>query len=188
MARSLEQLQKQYNFASSSQNNKGMPPMGGPGPGRHGPRGMAKGKPKNTKNTIIRMFKYVEKYKFRLIGVIFLMLTSTVTSLIGSFMLAPIINKITLFVAPLDASEMSLMERFSDSAISKFRDTFLSGLNAAAGENSMQSVMVYILGALIILLTVVLSLHILGVFTIPAPLTVLILCLVYASMGAGLFV
>ena len=155
MARSLQELQKQYNFASSSQNTKGMPPMRGPGPGRGpGARGMAKGKPKNTRNTIIRMFKYVEKYKFRLIGVIFLMLTSTLTSLIGSFMLAPIINKITLFVAPLDASEMSFMERFSDSAISKFRDTFLSGLNKAAGENTMQSVMVYILGALIILLAV----------------------------------
>ena len=62
MDRSLQELQKKYNFASSSQNANGMPPMRGPGPGRGpGARGMAKGKPKNTRNTIIRMFKYVEK-------------------------------------------------------------------------------------------------------------------------------
>lgn len=156
MARTLSELQKQYNSGSSLQNNNRMP-MGGPGgrgPGGPGGRGMAKGKPKNTRSTIIRMFKYVEKYKFRLIGVIVLMLTSTVTSLIGSFMLAPIINKITLFIAPFDATEMSLMERLSDTGISRFRDVFLSKLAAAAGEDTVQGVMVYILGALIILLLV----------------------------------
>ena len=46
MARSLTELQKQYNSSASAE-KRGMPMMRGPG----GPRGMGKGKPKNTKNT-----------------------------------------------------------------------------------------------------------------------------------------
>ena len=62
MARNLKELQKQYN-ASAAPGKPGMPM--GRGPGRGGPPGMgAKGKPKNTKHTIKRLFKYVEKYKF----------------------------------------------------------------------------------------------------------------------------
>ena len=50
MARSLNELQKQYN-SSASQGKPGMPPMAGPRGG--GPRGpqMAKGKPKNRRQT-----------------------------------------------------------------------------------------------------------------------------------------
>ncbi len=152
MARTLNELQKQYN--SSASVKPGMPPMGGPGRGPGGPRGMAKGKPKNTKHTIKRLFKYVEKYKFRLLAVLFFMLLSTVTNLIGSFMLAPIINKITLFVAPQDAAGMSFMEKLSDNAISNFSSTALSGLNEYFGTDGMGAVLVYIVAALIILISV----------------------------------
>lgn len=152
MARTLEELQKQYNSSASAK--PGMPPMGGPGRGPGGGRGMAKGKPKNTKHTIKRLFKYVEKYKFKLLTVIFLMLLSTVTNLIGSFMLAPIINKITLFVAPQDAAGMSVMEKLSDNVISNFSNTALSGLNKYFGTDGMGEVLVYIIAALIILISV----------------------------------
>ena len=54
MARNLQELQKQYNSSASAE-KRGMPMMRGPG----GPRGMGKGKPKNTKNTIKRLFTYV---------------------------------------------------------------------------------------------------------------------------------
>ena len=94
MARTLEQLQKQYN-SSASQMKKGggMPPPPGPGGrGRH-PHGMG-GKPKNTKQTIRRLLGYLSPYKFRLVLVVLTMLLSTVASLIGSFMLAPILNRI----------------------------------------------------------------------------------------------
>ncbi len=153
MARTLEQLQKQYN-STANELKRGMPmgPRGGGPGGPHG-RGMAKGKPKNTKNTIKRMFKYVEEYKFRLACVILLMLTSTVTNLIGSFMLAPIINKLTLAVAPLDATDMSFMEKLSDNVISGFVNSFMTGLEEKI-QLPFAEVMVYVLAALIILLFV----------------------------------
>ena len=87
MARTLNELQKQYNSSASNQKPGGMPPMGGPGrgPGRGGPPGaMAKSKPKDTKQTIKRLCKYISKYKFRIFTVAFCMLISTVATLIGS--------------------------------------------------------------------------------------------------------
>ena len=89
--RTLESLQKQY--ARTIEAPKRGPGMGGRrGPGPGAPR--AKGKPKNTKKTIGRILKYVAKYKIHLIIVFLCMLVSTLTSLCGSYMLAPIINRI----------------------------------------------------------------------------------------------
>ena len=156
MARNLKELQKQYNM-SAAPGKPGMPPMGGPGrgPGRGGPPGMGpKSKPKNTKNTIKRLLKYVEKYKFHLLTVALCMLVSTVTNLIGSFMLAPIINKITFYVAPSIASKLSITERISDSAISKFKDSLFSGIEKALGGNAAAEVFAYILAAITILISV----------------------------------
>ena len=100
--RNLEELQKKYNkSAASSKGFRGMFP--GPGPG--GPRGMGKGrvgKPKNALNTIKRLISYVAKYKFRLILVVLLMFISTGTSLVGSYMLRPIINNAVALSTPVD--------------------------------------------------------------------------------------
>ncbi len=94
--RSLEELQKQYT-SSAPANGKGGP--GGPGrpmgPGRGGPmRGRMGGKPKDTKKTLMRMFGYLGKFKLRLLAVLFCMLGSTLTALVASFMLSPVINRI----------------------------------------------------------------------------------------------
>lgn len=90
MARSLEELRKQYAHSSSSAHGRG--PMGGP---RGGPRGVRKkGKPKNIKNSVKRMLSYVAPYKLQLIIVALCMLVSTATSLAGAYMLRPIINNI----------------------------------------------------------------------------------------------
>lgn len=154
MARNLEELQKQYN-SSASAGKGGMPPMGGPGgPGGPRPRGMSKGKPKNTKATILRLLGYVKKYKFSLILVAFCMLLSTVTSLIGSFMLAPIINKITFYISPALASKLSLTERISDSAIGGFKNLFFGGVEKALGGNAKAEVLAYVLAAIVILISV----------------------------------
>ena len=91
MARSLEQLQKQYNKHATQQRRRG------PGGGRGGPRIQGGGKMKNSRATIARMLSYLKPYKFRLVAVLVCMLCSTVTSLLGSYMLAPIINKLTVF-------------------------------------------------------------------------------------------
>lgn len=149
MARSLTELQKQYNSSASAE-KRGMPMMRGPG----GPRGMGKGKPKNTKNTIKRLFQHVGHYKVQLVCVLFLMLVSTVTSLIGSFMLAPIINKLVLYVSPNEAANLSLMERFSDNVISSFANTLSGALESVAAKYEFGAVMVYIAAALAILVGV----------------------------------
>ena len=104
MARSLENLQKQYNSAASSTMGRGPGGPGGPGrgPGR-GPGGGGgrmsatngfKGKPANTKATILRIFSYVARYWKRLILVFMCMILSTAATLAGSYMLRPIINHI----------------------------------------------------------------------------------------------
>ena len=161
MARNLTELQKQYN-SSAPHGKPGMPPMGGPGrgPGRGpggpgGPRGaMDKSKPKNTKHTISRLFKYVDKYKFHILLVAVCMLVSTVTNLIGSFMLAPIINKITFHVAPGVASKLSITEKISDSAIASFKNALFGGVEKALGGDASAEVFAYILSAITILISV----------------------------------
>ena len=66
MARSLQELQKQYHSSSKpggkGPGGPGGGPGGGPRGGRGGPRGMG-GKPKNLKKTIGRLLGYVGKYK-----------------------------------------------------------------------------------------------------------------------------
>ena len=100
-ARSLEQLQKQYKGTSSS---KGGPPMGGP---RGGPRAKGPGgKPKNTKRTVSRLLSYVAEYKLHLVVVFFCMICSTATSLIGSYILRPVINNLV-------ESDKTVAERIS---------------------------------------------------------------------------
>ena len=90
--RNLESLQKQY--AKSSHGGPGGPggPRGG-GPRGGGPHGRGMGgKPKNAGHTIARLLGYLRPHTFALIMVLVCMLTSTVTSLIGSYLLSPVIN------------------------------------------------------------------------------------------------
>ena len=114
MARTLEQLQKQYHSADPKK--RPMPSMGGR---RGGPPGAAMGgKPKNTKVTLTRLLTYVKPYTLRFIGVLVCMLASTVTALIGAYLLAPIINHLTLAVLPNATIEMSVAEQVADRLIS----------------------------------------------------------------------
>lgn len=111
MARDLEQLQAQYNSASSSKSR-----TFGHGRGPRGARG-ATGKPKDMKRTLSRLLSYVKKYALRFVAVILCMLVSTVTSLVGSYLLAPIIDKLTETVTG-KAPEMSGAEVIADRVIS----------------------------------------------------------------------
>lgn len=87
--RSLESLQQRYNRAAVDK-RRGMmgPGRRGPGPGMRGDGA----KPKHTRDTIRRLLKYVGKYKLYLVLVLICMLCSTATSLIGSYVLRPVIN------------------------------------------------------------------------------------------------
>ena len=144
MARKLEELKKQYNSVSHGMSLRG----GGPGRGR-GPSG--KGKPKNMGKTVGRILSYVGKYKLRLISVFVCMLLTTVSSLCAGYLIAPIINRITLEVNPDAVLNPSVLEQAADKLISAFVSTrFISSLMV----NTAASVTVYVLAALIILGTV----------------------------------
>ncbi len=107
MPRNIDQLRKQYNSSASEQRRHG---PGGPRGGGPGVRG-ATGKPKDTKKTLSRMLGYAKGYTGRIIAVLLCMMLSTVTSLIGGYMLAPVINKLSETVAPDLAGNLSLLER-----------------------------------------------------------------------------
>ena len=144
MARNLEDLKKQYNSVSHGMSLRG----GGPGRGR-GPHG--KGKPKNMGNTIKRLLNYVGKYKGRLILVLVCMLLTTVSSLCAGYLIAPIINRITIAVNPDYVLDPSPLEIAADKVIEAFASTpFISTLMV----NPAAEVSVYVLAALIILGTV----------------------------------
>ena len=144
MARTLEALQKQYNKAPSHQSLRGGPGRGGPG-GPHGAR--LGGKPKNLKVTIKRLLSYVGEYKFRLMLVFFCMIASTVFSLCGGYLIAPIINKITLEINPDANLKYSPIELFANRIIERFAKTsFISGL-----MDAVNPITVYVAAALIIL-------------------------------------
>ncbi len=141
MARTLEQLQKQYNSAAAPQKRGGMGMRRGPGgPGRHGGPG---GKPKNMKKTLSRLLGYVGIYKLRLIAVLVCMLVSTATSLLGSYMLAPIIDRLTLAVKPDAEIRMSVAEKAADKII--------SGLVGSLSLPAFGEAMAYILIAVLLL-------------------------------------
>ncbi len=143
--RTLDELQKQYNKGAAG----GKRPMGfGGGPrGRHGGPGM-KGKPKNLKSTVKRLMSYVGMYKFRLLLVLFCMLFTTVSSLIGGYMMAPIINRITEAVTGKSFNK-SGVELLADKAIEAFADTPL--VSSIIGIGKFGEVSVYVFAALVIL-------------------------------------
>ena len=103
----LDYLQKKYesrlNPAKADEHatitsGKGGRPgmMKGPDPG--GPRGMggmSGGKPKNTKQTINRLFSYISHEKWKLFIVVICVIGGTIANLAGSYMLRPIINGLT---------------------------------------------------------------------------------------------
>ena len=144
MARSLEELKKQYNSVSHGQSLRGGGPGRGPGP-------RAKGKPKNVGKTVKRLLSYVGKYKFRLIFVFLCMILTTVSSLAGGYLVVPMINRLTLAVNPNAPLNPSPMAEFADGIIEKFVSLpFIASLM----ENPSYEVSLYIFGALIILGTV----------------------------------
>ena len=91
MARTLEQLQKQYNKAASDKRRGMMPGRPGRGPARFDP----KQRPKISKDTIKRLLSYLSSYKGRLVLVLMFMLFSTVASIVGTSSVAKIIDALT---------------------------------------------------------------------------------------------
>jgi len=151
MARSLEQLQKQYNSSAPSKNGRG--PMGGPM--RGGPRGRNMGpvsKPKNVMPTIKRLLHYVSDFKVHIIIVILCMLLSTVTSLIGSYMLFPIINRIARVETTVENSGGLAVK--ADGFIEKIHDKMFPLFEELLKNDRYADITVYVISALGVLLIV----------------------------------
>lgn len=149
MARDLSALQKQYNSSASAQRRG----PGGPG----GPRGHmggmgGKSSLKNARKTITRILGYLARYKLRIFVVLLCMLANTLASLCGSYLLAPIINKLTLAVTG-EEQPMSNIERLADNIISRF-----TGAVNTAVRSEMMS---YILTVIVIFAVV----YLVGILT-----------------------
>ena len=149
MARDLSALQKQYNSSASAQRRG----PGGPG----GPRGHmggmgGKSSLKNARKTITRILGYLAKYKLRIFVVLLCMLANTLASLCGSYLLAPIINKLTLAVTG-EEQPMSNIERLANNIISRF-----TGAVNTAVRSEMMS---YILTVIVIFAVV----YLVGILT-----------------------
>ena len=141
MARNLEELQKQYNSVSHGMSLRG----GGPGRGR-GPKG--KGKPKDIGKTVKRLLGYVGKYKSRLALVFVFMFLTTISSLCAGYLIAPIINRITLAVNPAAELAPNILVQTADKIISAFASTKLI---SSLMVNTAAEVTIYVVAALIIL-------------------------------------
>ncbi|MBR3332921.1 MAG: ABC transporter ATP-binding protein, partial [Clostridia bacterium] len=75
------------------------------------------GKPKNARRTIGRLMAYIRPYRFRLLLVLLCMLLTTVTSLCGGYLMAPIIDKLTLAIKPDAVITMSPFEQIADNVL-----------------------------------------------------------------------
>jgi ATP-binding cassette subfamily B protein len=92
----LERIAKKYQKQASLKPAVGRPGGHGPGPGGRGHGGPIQ-KPKNTKETIKRLFGYIKNNKLKLTIVFICVIANAASMLTGSYMLRPIINK---FIAP----------------------------------------------------------------------------------------
>lgn len=145
--RTLEALRKQY--AREVKMGRGGHGMGRPGgPGRRNP-GM-KGKPKNTKATIGRLWKYVSAYRWFLLLVLFCMLMQTLASLCGSFLLNPIINRVAGIETTMENS--GLLAVTADGIIETLSE--LSFVRSLISVGKLGEITFYLVTALIILASI----------------------------------
>ena len=142
MARTIEELEKRYARSENMKSPRG--PMSGPRRGPGGPRGS--GKPKNVGATVKRLCSYLAKYRIQLFFAFFMMIINTVTSLIGSYMLAPVIDKLWVSVKPDYEVNMSAMEKTADRIITSVCEKFGSTTLAYVASGIAVLAAVYIVG------------------------------------------
>ncbi len=108
--RKLENLQKRYNSSAVFEGGgaAAAPKRHGPGRG-HGRGAQMVGKPKDAKKTIGRIFSYIGKYWPRLIVVLLCLLLSTAATMVGGYLLRPILNQIADVSVSAEARVSSLL-------------------------------------------------------------------------------
>ena len=117
------------------------------GQGQERPRqARGSGKPKNVGATVKRLCSYLAKYRIQLFFAFFMMIINTVTSLIGSYMLAPVIDKLWISVKPDYEVNMSAMEKTADRIITSVCEKFGSTTLAYVASGIAVLAAVYIVG------------------------------------------
>ena len=118
MARTVDELKSIYDkMPSTSKKGFGMRGRGGHG-GPGGPGGRAGGgKPASVSRSVKRLFSYTGKYKFLFLPVFLCMLLSTAASLAGSYMLAPVIDRLIIALNPHADINISTFEAAADRVI-----------------------------------------------------------------------
>lgn len=152
MARSLERLRTQYAAKPGDMMKRGGPGGGPPG------RGMT-GKPKNARMTIRRLLGYVGKYWYKLVLVLLCMLLTTVTSLCGGYLMAPIVDHLALAVNPDTVITMSPFERIADDILNRI--TAGETVQNWIASGTIQAVSAYVAVALLVLAVI----YLVGVVT-----------------------
>ena len=151
MARTIKELQNQYQVSTSTKIDKSMPPIKGPGPG-HGNDMKFAAKPKNARPTIKRLLTYLSNDRLRIVLVIFMLVLSTLSNLIGSYMLFPIINRIAKVETTIENS--GRMAAKADEILGKFRDIVFSHIEQMFQNERSADIIIYVFSSLIILATV----------------------------------
>jgi ATP-binding cassette, subfamily B, multidrug efflux pump len=85
------------------------PGMGGPGRGGHGPYMGPKEKPKNTKATLLRLWRYLERRKIGLAVVFFFVLAGSVLTLVGPFLIGRAIDVMVAGPGKIDFARLALI-------------------------------------------------------------------------------
>lgn len=147
MARTLTELQKQYGGNRFSPQSA--PGMGG-GPGGRN-RGMS-GKPQNSKNTIIRLLSYLKVFRVHLVVVVFCMIVNTLTSLLGSYLLRPIINHI---------ASTETKDDFAERLISSFVNPLSPLIRSIIPNDRISEIILFLVTGIIILMFV----YLIGIIT-----------------------
>ncbi|MBO7399562.1 MAG: ABC transporter ATP-binding protein [Clostridia bacterium] len=148
MPRNIDELRKQYNSSQTQSAQRGGP-GGGPGGGRNNP-GRQQGKPKDARKTIARLFTYLHGQRVRLVFVLLCMLFTTLTSLVGGYLTAPIIDRLTLAVKPDAVINMTKVEIAADGFIRSVLSAVFGGAEATAFQYIIAAVtilgVVYVIG------------------------------------------
>ncbi len=139
--RTLEELQKQYNHAAVEGRHRGMG-----GGGRRGPQIRGGGKPQSTRAAIGRLLAYMRPYRLHLVLVLLCMLCSTVSSLAGSYLVMPIINRLSGVPTGSKDGTFAVM---ADGIIDRFSHQPV--IERLMSTSPFAAVMTYLLAALVIL-------------------------------------
>ena len=127
------------------------PMRGGPGGGGRG-RHMGGGKPKDMGKTVRRLLTYVSCYKLHIAVVIIMMLLSTVTSLIGSYMLFPIINRIGgIKTTPENSGRLAVK---ADAILESVKDKMYPLVEPLFRSERAAEILIFVFCAIVVLATV----------------------------------